>query len=141
ERLVTVSVDRVRSVSRTDAGTSRWTATCRGEAASAASTVHATRTSSAQPTTTSGTGSSTTGSTPTAVSTTARQVIVIVLAPCGSARHRHGGQDHVEHALGGDALELGLGAQLHSVPQRRVGERLDVVRGDVTPPGQPRPRP
>ena len=56
-------------------------------------------------------------------------------------RDRDGGEDAVEHAVGGDALELGLGPQLHPVPQRRPGEGLDVVRGDVVAAGRATPTP
>src|SRR5690606_24292946 len=107
------------------------TATCRGEAASPTSTAHSSRTSRVQPSTTIGTGTSSTGSTPAAVSVTARHVIVIVGPADRSAGDRHGGQHRVQHALGGHALELGLGPELHPVAQRRVGQGLDVVGADV----------
>ena len=50
-------------------------------------------------------------------------------------------EDAVEHRVGRHALELGLGPQLDPVPQRRPGQRLDVVGGHVVAAGQPGPGP
>ena len=43
----------------------------------------------------------------------------------------HGGEQRVEHGVGGHALELGLVPQPDPVPQRRPGHRLHVVGRDV----------
>ena len=56
-----------------------------------------------------------------------------------SAGDGDGGEDGVDEAVGGRALQLGLGAELDPVPHRRPGQRLDVVGGDVGAAGQPGP--
>src|SRR5215469_2925131 len=52
-----------------------------------------------------------------------------------------GGEHGVYHAVGGGALQLGLGPQLDAMPQRRAGERLDVVGNHEVPACQPGPGP
>ena len=58
-----------------------------------------------------------------------------------SARNRDGPQDGLDDRLGGDALHLGLGAQLDAVTQGRQGQCLDVIGGDEGSARQPRPGP
>src|SRR5690625_215136 len=59
----------------------------------------------------------------------------------GSAGDGDGAEYAVEDGLGGDALELGLGAQLDAVAQGGVRQGLHVIGGDVVPAHQPRPGP
>ena len=47
-----------------------------------------------------------------------------------SARRRHAGEDRVEHAVGGRALELELGTDQQPVSKGRLGHRLDLVGRD-----------
>src|SRR5215469_18473867 len=62
-------------------------------------------------------------------------------ATARSPRDRDGGKHPVEHALGGGALELGLGAELDPVPQRGAGQCLNVVGDHVVAARQPGPGP
>ena len=57
-----------------------------------------------------------------------------------SAGHGYGGEDAVEHAIGGSAFELDLRPQHHPVPQRGFHHGLHLIRRDEVSTGQPRPR-
>lgn len=88
---------------------------------------------------------------PSAANSAARPVRTIAAAqpdleagtPVGppSARNGHGGQDGIQHRIGGDAFELSLRAQDDPVPQGRPSQRLDVVGGHEIATGQPGPGP
>ncbi len=66
-----------------------------------------------------------------------------VTPSCSSGRHSSGRghrcEDAVEHAVGGRALELELGAQLDAMAHRRPRHRLHLIGSDEGPSGQPRP--
>ena len=47
-----------------------------------------------------------------------------------SAGGRDGGEDAVEHTVGGGPLELELGPQQDPMAQGRLGHRLDLIGGD-----------
>src|SRR5690606_2935864 len=128
--------DVVGSPSRTECGTVRTGCSARGEAASTRSTTTPRTSTSVHASTVDVRGTSSAGTTPTAATRTARRVRAMVSAGDGD-----GAQHAVEDRLGGDTLELGLGPQLHPVPQRGVGQRLDVVGRDVVPAAEPGPRP
>src|SRR5260370_13699270 len=55
-----------------------------------------------------------------------------------SAGGGDGRQDAFEYAVGGGALEFGLGAELDPAPHGRAGQCLGVVGGHVVAAGQPR---
>src|SRR6266542_1234088 len=136
-RYATVHATRAWVPSGTMPGSSRTTSSSAGRAASSQSTRAA---SSSAPSTASrpqgaGTGSNSTRPEAAAAAAARRQVRTGI-----SAGYRHRGQDAVEHAVGRHTLQLDLGPQLDPVPQRRLGDRLDLVRGDELLARQPGPR-